>query len=153
MFESVESMGIWRDGKTRKWTCKESTHLVHFCIGGPSAKERRPDVVEQIQAGTLALSQMFCMISVHLPHPHLSPRITVAFAFPAISLSPSLRHQASILCGAIVSVLSTPKEGVKARLQVGAQHPIGVDTHGCNAMDDHLSSVHAQSGAVRRRLH
>ena len=37
------------------------------------------------------------------------------------------QHQASILCGAFISVLATPKEGVKARLQVGATCPYGKD--------------------------
>ena len=135
---------------------KEPARIAHFYTGGPSAKERRPDVAEQIQADILALSQICCVISVQPPHFRLSPRNSFAIslpypslhrfntrlpcyclpchiplytastpgfhaiASPAISLSTPLQHQASILCGGIMSVLSTPKEGVKARLQVGA---------------------------------
>ena len=99
---------------------KEPARIAHSYIGGPGAKERRPDVAEQIQADILALSQICCVISVQPPHFSLSPRNSFAIAFPAISLSTSLQHQASILCGGIMSVLSTPQEGVKARLQVVA---------------------------------
>ena len=104
---------------------KEPARIAHFYTGGPSAKERRPDVAEQIQADILALSQICCVISVQPPHFRLSPRNSFAISLPYPSLH---RFNTRLPCYCLpchipLYTASTPGFHSMRRNHVRAVHP------------------------------
>ena len=90
VFESEQVMrnDVCKGAKTRRCAVKESNCFnIHFYIDGPGARERRPDIAEQIQAKHHCPFQNILRYIRTAPDLHLSPGISFVIAFPAISLS------------------------------------------------------------------